>query len=279
MSYRFPVFIFTFCLLCSLNTFATDYQSPRTAGLGGAGHAGPILTDAIYMNPAMMPFLSTYSVSVSHNSYSGPDSTEPKGKLQNASIQDGTSPLFQAGVGYTRKTYGNMVNVGASTRVLEKYGIGVGGKFLFGSNTRETAQDLTLGLFGSLSDWVQTGIVLDNAISSPNSRQWNEGREFIVAAKFNFQKILLVYFDPHYAPSKTGSHTGYEAGMEIPLMSDLFIRGGINRDSFQPHLGAYGKGYGFGFGWSFPRMSLDGSMSRTESPVRTNNLLISITII
>lgn len=279
MSYRFFMSVSSFCMLVSLNAIATDYQSPRTAGLGGAGHAGPILTDAIYMNPAMMPFLQSYTMSISHNGYNGPDDSEPKGKLQNASIQDGTNTLFQAGVGYTRKTYGNMVNIGTSTRIFDKYGVGVGGKFLFGSASRESAQDVTVAALGSVTEWLQTGLILDNALSSDKSRQWNEGRELILAVKLNFQKMLLLYVDPHYVPSKTGSHLGIEAGFEIPLMQDLFIRGGINRDSFQPHLGAYGRGYGFGFGWSFPRISLDGSMSRTEGPVRTNNLLFSVTII
>lgn len=279
MSYRSFLSVSCLCILASLSAHATDFQSPRTAGLGGAGHAGPILTDAIYMNPAMMPFLQSYTMSLSHNTYSGPDDSEPKGKLQNASIQDGTNSLFQAGVGYTRKTYGNMVNIGASTRVFNKYGVGVGGKFLFGSATRESAQDVTVAALGSVTEWLQTGIILDNALSSSKSKQWNDGRELIFAMKLNFQKMLLLYIDPHYVPNKAGSHLGVEAGVEIPLMQDLFIRAGLNRDSFQPHLGTYGRGYGFGFGWSFPRISLDGSMSRTEGPIRTNNLLFSITII
>lgn len=279
MSYRFLPLLLALGALLTSDVQATDYHSPRTAGLGGAGHAGPILTDAIYLNPAMMPFLPVYSVSISHNGYNGPDDTEPKGRVQNASIQDGTNSLFQAGVGYTRKAYGKMVNLGASTRVFEKYGVGVGGKFLFGSESRESVQDATVSAMGNVTEWLQTAIIVDNVVNPSKGRQWNSGRELILATKLNIQKILLIYFDPHYVPSKTGSHLGYELGLELPVMTDLFIRGGLNRDSFQPHLGAYGKGYGFGFGWSFPRMSLDASLSRTEEPARTNNLLFSITII
>src|SRR5665213_2788127 len=93
-------------VLLSATAFATDYQSPRVAGMGGAGHAAPILNDGIYMNPAMIALLPAYSVSVSQQSSSGPDNTEPQGLIQNASIQDGTNSLFAAGLGYTRKTYG-----------------------------------------------------------------------------------------------------------------------------------------------------------------------------
>ncbi len=279
MSYRFTAFILGFSLLATLPVYATDYQSPRTAGLGGAGHAGPILTDAIYMNPAMMPFNPAYTMSISHESFGGPDGSEPRGKVQNASIQDGTNPLFQAGLGYTRKSYGNMVNVGASTRVFDKFGVGVGGKFMFGSTSRESAQDVTVGGLGNFLPWFQSGVIVDNALSSDKSRQWNSGREIIVATKFNIEKIMLIYVDPHYAPAKTGSHFGYEAGFEVPLMQDLFIRAGLNRDSFQPQLGYYGDGFGFGFGWSFPRMSIDMALSKTEGPTRTNNVLFSITII
>lgn len=283
MSYRsflvLPCLVLSFGAVFISEVQATDYHSPRTAGLGGAGHAGPILTDAIYMNPGMMPFLPAYSVSISHNGFNGPDDTEPKGRVQNASIQDGTNSLFQAGVGYTRKSYGKMVNLGASTRIFEKYGVGVGGKFLFGSESRESFQDATVSMVGTISDWLQTGFIIDNVMSPPKSRQWNEGREIIFATKINLQKILLVYFDPHYVPSKAGSHVGYEMGLELPIMADLYIRAGLNQDSFQPHLGVYGKGFGFGFGWAAPRMSIDVSLSRTMEPVRTNNMLVSITVI
>ena len=36
---------------------ASDYQSPRTAALGGAGHASPLLNDAIYLNPSFSSFM------------------------------------------------------------------------------------------------------------------------------------------------------------------------------------------------------------------------------
>ncbi len=269
-----------FCgFLVSQSLFATDYQSPRTAGLGGAGHAGPILTDAIYMNPAMMPFLNSYTVSFSHTEFSGPDGAEPKGRDQNLSVQDGTNSSFQAGLGYTRKSYGNMVHVGAATRIFEKYGVGVGGKFLFGSPVRESTKDVTISAMGQVTDSIQSALIIDNAINSDSVRQWNQGREIILATKINLQKILLIYFDPHYVPQKADPHFGYELGMELPLMSDLFIRGGVNHDAYQPQVGVYGNGFGFGFGWAFPRMSVDGAMNRTDGPIPSNSWTFSITII
>jgi hypothetical protein len=277
MSFR--VISLLLVLSTPLTAFATDYHSPRAAGLGGAGHAAPLLNDGIYMNPAMMALLPAYSISASHESASGPDGSEPKSIVQNASIQDGTNSLFQAGVGYTRKSYGREINLGASTRILTQYGVGMGGKFLFGSDSRPSAQDATLSGVGGPVEWLMVGFTIDNVLETPNTKAWGQYREIILGTKANIQKLLLLYLDPHVVPSLAGQKTGYEAGVEIPLMVDLFIRAGLNKNSFQPHLGQYGDGFGFGAGWASPRISFDAAMTRTTLPVRTNNILFSITII
>lgn len=265
-------------LILSGSASATDYHSPRSAGMGGAGHAAPILNDGIYMNPAMIAMLPAYSVSVSHESVSGPSNTEPQMLVQNASIQDGTNSLFAAGVGYTRKTYGREVNVGAATRI-QAYGVGIGGKFLFGSDSRDSAQDAILSATGPVTDWLQSGLIVDNLFESGKTKSWNQYREIVVGLKANVQKILLLYVDPHVIPGKPGDSFGYEVGAELPLFSDLYFRGGWNKNSFQPALGAYGHGHGFGLGWAFPRISLDLAVTRTFEPARTNNLLFSVTIL
>jgi hypothetical protein len=263
----------------SFSVLAADYQSPRMAGMGGAGHGGPILTDAIYLNPAMISMLNAYSVSISSNKFKGPDDSEPRGRVVNLSIQDGTNDLFQAGVGYTQKSYNRQVNLGASSRVFEKYGIGIGGKYLFGSDSIPNAQDAIVSMVGAPLTWMQFGVVIDNAFQSTKMKAWNQYREIILGTKFNIQKILLVYADPHVIPDKAGDTFGYELGAELPIFTDLYIRGGLNKNSFQSHLGQYGDGHGFGIGWSFPRISFDAAFSRTIIPRETNNFLISITII
>lgn len=247
--------------------------------MGGAGHGGPILTDAIYLNPAMISMLNAYSVSVSSNKFKGPDDSEPRGRVVNLSIQDGTNELFQAGVGYTQKSYNRQVNLGASSRVLQQYGIGIGGKYLFGSSSKPSAQDAIISMVGVPLEWMQFGVVIDNALQSSKMQAWNQYREFILGTKFNIQKILLLYIDPHVIPDRSGETFGYEIGTELPIFTDLYIRGGLNKNSFQSHLGVYGRGHGFGLGWSFPRISFDAAFSRTIEPVETNNFLISITII
>jgi hypothetical protein len=266
-------------LTLSGSALATDFTSPRAAGMGGAGHAAPLLNDAIYMNPSVIAMLPAYQVSASHETAKGPDNTEPKALVENVSVQDGTNSLFAAGLGYTRKTYGREVNIGAAERMFDKYGIGIGSKFLFGSDSRTNAQDATLSFVGGPVDWFQGGLIVDNLIASDKTKGWGEYREFILGTKFNIQKILLVYFDPHLVPGKPGDSFGYEAGVELPLMSDLYIRAGTNKNSFQPALGIYGDGHGFGIGWAAPRMSLDVAITKTIHPVPTNNFLFSVTIL
>jgi len=259
--------------------FASDYHSPRVAGMGGAGHAAPILNDGLYLNPSVIALLPAYSVSASHESASGPDNTEPQALVQNIAIQDGTNSIFAAGLGYTRKTYGREVHVGASTRIYQTFGVGLGGKFLFGSDSKQSAQDASLSATGAINDWIQAGLIIDNLLETSKTKTWGQYREIILGLKFNIQKILIVYFDPHLLPGSKGDTFGYEFGAELPIFSDFYFRGGLNKNSFQPALGGYGHGHGFGVGWAFPRISLDFAITRSFEPARTNNVLFSVTIL
>src|SRR5689334_537537 len=87
---------------------ASDFHSPRTAALGGAGHAGPLLNDAIYLNPSYASLLPAYSISANYVAFRGtetlPDDSHPySGNNFNLSVQDGHTEAFQAGLGYTRR--------------------------------------------------------------------------------------------------------------------------------------------------------------------------------
>ena len=263
----------------SATALASDYHSPRVAGMGGAGHAAPILNDGLYLNPSVIALLPAYSVSASHESVSGPNNTEPQTLVQNLSIQDGTNSVFAAGLGYTRKTYGREVHVGASTKIFQTYGVGLGGKFLFGSDSKKSTQDASLSATGAVNDWIQAGLIVDNLMETANTKSWGQYREIILGLKFNIQKILIVYLDPHLLPGKPGDTFGYELGAELPIFSDLYIRGGLNKNAFQPALGGYGHGHGFGIGWAFPRISFDFAITRSFEPARTNNMLFSVTIL
>jgi hypothetical protein len=276
-SIRVPVVILALSIVGS--AFAADYHSPRSAALGGSGHASPLLTDAIFQNPAMMAFLPSYSISAALNKFGGPDDAEPNGRVLHASVVDGTNPAFQAGVAYTRKTYGREVNIATSAKVLPQYSAGAGLKFLFGSDSRQSAHDASLSAIGQPLSWVQSGFTVDNLVEGSQGKVWGHYREFTLGLKANIQKLLFLYFDPHYVPNKPGSHYGYQAGAEVPVMADFYLRGGLSRNSFQPHLGIYGKGFGFGFGWILPRLSVDFAIEKSTAPVKTNGMLFSLTII
>src|ERR1700733_8413006 len=105
-------------LLPAAVTEASDFHSPRTAALGGAGHAGPLLTDSIYLNPSYASFIQSYIVSLNYGFFRGnpqPDGTYAEhGHLVNAAVQDGENSLFQAGVGATIKDDSKVINFGAS---------------------------------------------------------------------------------------------------------------------------------------------------------------------
>ncbi|MBI4925638.1 MAG: hypothetical protein HY843_06910, partial [Bdellovibrio sp.] len=129
ISYIFAVLMFMY----SFAAIASDFHSPRTIALGGAGHAGPLLNDAIFLNPSFASFLPTYSFGFNYLSFANQNDIGDKGRILNVSIQDGRSEVFQAGAAYTQKSDGSYLHVGASKNFVNRFGFGIGGKFFFNS--------------------------------------------------------------------------------------------------------------------------------------------------
>jgi hypothetical protein len=258
--------------------WASDFQSPRASALGGAGHAGPMLNDAIYLNPSFVSFLPSYSLSGNYSFFKGPDngagsSSDPHGHILNASLQDGRSELFQAGVGLTLMDDRRMIHIGASRTIVTRFGVGAGAKLVL-PNVKSPSPiwDSTLSVTGVPWDWLQLAAVLDNVAEPDDGLRFGMVREYILGSKFNIKGIVLAYFDPHWAPHASavaGSHDefGHELGLEFPFFQELFFRLGNFRNANVPWLNLRGRGYTTGLGWIGPRMSLDGSIHRLLEPL------------
>lgn len=238
---------------------AADFHSPRTAALGGAGHAGPVLNDAIYQNPAFSSFLPMYSAAVGYGLIMG-DGPHP---LYNASFQDGRSEIFQAGVGYTRQANRQFFNLGASRAILQRLGFGMGAKFFFLEN-QDIYQDASISMMAIPVGWIQVAFVADNIFEGETGLRNGLYREFVLGTKFNMLGIAMFYADPHFAPNyvKEDRRWGYEFGIEVTLMSDLFIRAGHYVNAHQPFLNDRATGASLGIGWMAPKLSLDYGYSR-----------------
>jgi hypothetical protein len=267
--------IFAFGTLLGSISSASDFQSPRTAALGGAGHAGPLLNDAIYLNPSYTSFIRTHGLSYNFLTYRGETVETPDGlsdyycRNWNVSVLDGSpGSLFQAGVGFTRRNDASLLHIGASKNILERYGIGVGGKFIFPQvGNRERVGETNFSTTALISNWLQTAFIVDNILESAKDRGYY--REYTLGTKINIMSIVLLYIDPHWVPTLPGGQDpwGYEAGIEFPFTIDLFLRAGMYKNSMIPFEALRGNGFGFGAGWLGPRLSLDYSFSRVTSPI------------
>ena len=266
-------------LLSTGSALATDYHSPRTAALGGSGRAGPLLNDAIYLNPSYASFMPTNSVGASYQWFNGDVMNLPQGpieqhsRLYNISIQDGRNPTFQAGGGYSVLGDGAMLNLGAAKSFVQRWGAGLGLKFFFPNNpdvasVREGIVSSTLIAGG----WIQLAAIMDNAFQTQPAQARKMYREFALAAKVNISGIAIIYLDPHYTPdlplgpAGEDRRYGHELGLELTIMNDLFLRGGVFKNAYIPFQGDRAGGFGLGAGWVTPRMSLDYGMTRVVHP-------------
>jgi hypothetical protein len=256
---------------------ASDFHSPRTAALGGAGHAGPLLNDALYLNPSFESFLPSYSASANYGWYNGTSDDSHHGDIINVSLQDGTAEAFQAGLGYTRRPDVHLFTVGASKAFVAKYGVGIGGKFFITRDSSDQkGQDAIASFTFLATDWLQAVAIVDNIVESDLGKQFNFYREFIIGVKVNIDKQLFIYFDPHLVPDLPSTY-GHELGVEVTPLSDFFIRLGQFTNA-KSSANIYGNGFGVGIGWLFPRASFDYGLERQLSPVGIVNHMLGMTL-
>lgn len=243
-------------------SFASDFHSARTVALGGAGHAGPMLTDALFLNPSFASFLPNTIVT---GSVGSPDGRAP---TYSVAIQDGHGDFaFQAGLAYTRRADVNLVTVGAAKSFIKRMGFGLGGKWGIPTDPSQAFfADSTLSVSGFVGDWLQLSGIVDNLIELPAARAQNFYREFVLGSKINLMGIVLIYADPHWTPSLAAKDAwGIEAGLEFPILKDFFLRGGLFKNANLPQLLTRGDGFGFGGGWLAPRLAIDYGFQRTWS--------------
>ncbi len=251
--------------------YASDFQSPRTAGLGGAGHAGPLLNDAIYLNPSFTSFNPYRGFSGNYLSYgsegvNSAGQSTTRGMNYNFSILDGSQDsLFQAGVGFTKRGDASMVHVGASKSVINRLGFGLGTKIILPAGTNNRLFDGTLSVSGLATQWFQTTLMVDNLLEANAAHGFY--REFTLGTKFNILSIVSIYFDPHWVPTLPGGQDwGYEMALEFTVLSDFYLRMGSFKNSMIPFEAARGNGYGLGLGWLGPKLSIDYGLTRAQSP-------------
>lgn len=261
--------VFTlFLFFTSISAFSSDFHSPRTASLGGAGHATALGNDSVYLNPAYTPFISATSVGLYWlnwgSNYGG------YGRNYAVSIQDGRSETFQAALAHTQRDDGRFLHVGASKSLIQKTGLGVGGKIYFPNNQNWTASDLTVAITALPIAWFQAAIVVDNIFESAYGRTVNLTREWIFGTRTSLLGILTLYADPIYLPS-LGHTWGFEGGAEFHIMVDFNVRAGYFSNAMVPMLARRDQGFSFGAGWTGPRISLDYAYLQTSSGANAHN--------
>lgn len=248
---------------------ASDFHSARTVALGGAGHAGPMLTDALFLNPSFASFLPNTIVT---GSVGSPDGRSP---TYSVAILDGHGDFaFQAGLAYTRRADVNLVTVGAAKSFVKRMGFGLGGKWVIPTDPSQYFfADSTLSVSGFISDWLQVSAIVDNLVELPAARAQNFYREIVLGTKVNIMGIVMLYADPHWTPTlaateSAGAAWGVEAGVEFPVFKDFFLRGGLFKNANLPQLLTRGDGFGLGGGWLAPRIAIDYGFQRTWSQWR-----------
>ena len=267
---------------------ASDFRSPRTDALGGAGHASPLLSDTIYLNPSFTSFSPVHGASFNYLNYRGDAFETPVGvsdyygRNMNVSILDGSADaLFQAGAGYTRRDDVNMIHVGASKSYLKRIGVGVGAKFVFPRNGSEPSfNDTSVSVSGIIERWVQAALIIDNILNNGKSQGFV--REVILGTKFSLNNVLSIYIDPHFT-GDLDRKWGFEAGAEFPFFSDLFFRIGKFQSATVPFISQRvanqrGDGYGAGVGWLAPKLALEYGYSRVLAPLSAYSHQFGVTI-
>jgi len=254
-----------------------QFRSPRTAALGGAGRANPILNDALFLNPSFASFLPVYSWSANFKSLG-----EAQGRAYTVSVLDGRSEAFQAGIAYEVRDLFTAAHIGASHKIDEKTTLGVGAKLFFTKSEAELSKfrEFSASMTHAPNSWLQLAAVADNLNRSPEMATLGMERELILGAKLRATDQITLYIDPHFklgdslrasATAITGSVgkvlQGYEAGAELMVFKDFYFRMGTFKNSQITELKTRANGLGYGIGWVSPRISFDYAVEHVLTPV------------
>ncbi|MGZ3699703.1 MAG: hypothetical protein ACXWP5_16300, partial [Bdellovibrionota bacterium] len=156
-----------------------------------------------------------------------------------------------------------------SKSFIGKLGVGIGGKLVFPADgTNSKFADTIASVTFIALNWLQCSFTADNLIASDDARARGFYREFVLGTKVSILGIMFVYADPHYAMDVPNTNTpwGYEAGVEFPFFSSIFLRGGVFQNSKIDFMNQYGDGFSVGLGWMAPKISLDYSFRRIINP-------------
>jgi hypothetical protein len=251
------------------NALGVEYQSARTLALGGAGRAGPFLTDAIYLNPSFASYTPIYTLSGGYNSFQS-------GRNYNFSVQDSRSEFLQAGAGFTKREQNLAVNIGASKAFAKRYGVGVATKLILDNGTNHMTSDFLVSGSILATSWLYATLVVDNLVANTAQTSRNLDRTAFVALKLIAAHKIEFYLDPFYSPAYShGNKAGYSVGIEIGMLEDLYLRMGKYQDAEVTHLNTRGNGFGMGLGWIGPKLNLEYAMNRTLSSHAGNSMTTS----
>ena len=246
------------------SAWALDAFTPRIAALGGAGRAGPLQNDSVFLNPGFSSLIPNNSFSFDWLTYKSNDGSS-HGRNYTVAAQDGRAEVLQAGAAYTLREDAAFVHLGVSHAFMRRFGFGIAAKHIMDPVQKTNAQDAVFSLAAVPSDPIQLAFVIDNIFQTPLGMAHGCYRDYALGIKLNLQGIFLIYMDPQLTPT-LDEEFGYASGLEFVFMSDLFLRVGKFKNIPVPYTATRGDGYGIGFGWVAPRLSLDYAFSRVLSP-------------
>lgn len=267
-------FIYFLSFSLSFQALASDFQSPRTSALGGAGHAGPILTDAIYQNPSYIAMMPVLALGLNYLTYpqsgveASPAGTGNNLNTYNISAQNGLRDAwFQYGIGYTQGGPSSSIHFVLSKSYSDQFFLGMGTKITTpNQGTRSRFVDGSVSASGIVTDWFRFSLTIDNLIESGQVNGFN--REYTLGTKINLLSVVQLYLDPLWVPTLTSGQStwGYELGAEYPFLEYFFLRTGIFKNASIPYRGTRGDGFGLGLGLAMPHTSLDYAYTAVLNP-------------
>jgi len=263
-------------LLITLCAKASDFQSPRTIGLGGAGHASPLFTDAIYLNPSYIPMLPVYALSLNYLWFdagqiaTSPGTTDNYRHDLNFSFQNGNREApVQFGAGYTLRESYSLIHLAAAKSFGDgKFSVGLGSKVILPDDpSAAKTLDGSLSFSAILSEGFRASLIFDNLFNAAQDRGFVS--EYILGTKWSIASFFQLYLDPHLYPtlSSDPSHWGYEMGAELPFLENFSFRMGGFNNSMISYQTQRGDGFGLGLGWLTPLFSFDIGLSKTTQPI------------
>lgn len=263
-----------------------DYQTTRLISTSGAGVASILSTEAAILNPASAAFFEENTASIDYAHPKLDDKSDERNERfpkhassQGFFVSDNKGPV-KGGLAYTKQKENNFererISMHAASILGKNAAFGLNYQYLQDTfpRTHKSRRDFSHVLNAGLT-YVLTNDLTVGVVAKDITRTLAYEDRIITGMQYALTSKINLIADYAFLASRDFSkHFSWATGLQLALIKDLYVRGGLFEDQI-----SHFKGYSWGASWVGPRLGMEIAQRFSEQTSKGNYLYTGETLI